>query len=455
MLDFMPPQKSDALRTGSLSMAAITIPLFFETLFRILVQSIDTFMLAGYSSQAVAGSGLVGQYIFFCNILFNIICTGTSIIIAQYLGAKRLHESRQVAQASVILVSAIALLLTLAIILGTGPLLSLYTLETAVRDYAYQYMIIYGGFGAFFLAFSQLQGTILRAHGHARDAMVIAMIANVVNVLGNSFALYGWFGLPVTGVAGVAASSVLSQVVACLLLATRLRKHRHIGFTMKGWRTVPGLIYRRIASIGGPSAGESLSYNLASIVVVSFVSILGTSALAAQVYTLTLVRFVMTSSVAIGGAVQIKTGYMAGADKHQEWYRKLFRYQAFGTLVALASIGLLNLLKPWLIPLLSTKPDEMAMVSSLLVVSILVEFGRSMNLITISALKGAGDVRFPVYYGMFSMWAIMVLGAWFLGIQAGLGMVGIFLAIGLDETSRGFVMLGRWKSKRWMSKVIP
>ena len=49
---------------GSLSMPALTFPLAMETLFRILVSSIDTVMLSSYSNQAVAAVGMISQYIF-------------------------------------------------------------------------------------------------------------------------------------------------------------------------------------------------------------------------------------------------------------------------------------------------------------------------------------------------------------------------------------------------------
>jgi len=109
------------------------------------------------------------------------------------------------------------------------------------------------------------------------------------------------------------------------------------------------------------------------------------------------------------------------------------------------------------VPLISkfTEVDEIInMVSKILRISILLEFGRSLNLIYVGALKGAGDIRFPVLYGMFSNWCIMVLGAWILGLKLGWGIYGCFLGIALDETTRGIVMMLRWKSKRWMKKSL-
>ncbi|MCR5045020.1 MAG: MATE family efflux transporter, partial [Treponema sp.] len=95
-----------------------------------------------------------------------------------------------------------------------------------------------------------------------------------------------------------------------------------------------------------------------------------------------------------------------------------------------------------------------SLVKTLLLLSIYLEFGRSLNLVFIGALKGAGDIKFPVLYGMFSNWCIMVFLSWLLGLKFGLGVAGFWLGIGSDETTRGIVMFFRWKSKRWMQKAL-
>jgi Na+-driven multidrug efflux pump len=39
-------------------------------------------------------------------------------------------------------------------------------------------------------------------------------------------------------------------------------------------------------------------------------------------------------------------------------------------------------------------------------------------------------------------------------VKAAWGLVGIWLSIGSDETIRGFVMLFRWRSKKWITKRL-
>ena len=117
-------------------------------------------------------------------------------------------------------------------------------------------------------------------------------------------------------------------------------------------------------------------------------------------------------------------------------------------------IIIVNLFKSPIIHIFTDIPEVTSLVATLLIYSTYIEFGRSLNLVYVGALKGAGDVRFPVIYGIISNWGIMVLGSYILGLKCGLGLVGFWLGIGTDETTRGLVMLLRWKSRRWESHSL-
>lgn len=446
---------SEIKNRGALPMLKLTFPIAMEQFFRILVSSVDTMMLSSYSNEAVAAVGMTSQYAFFLNLVFSVICTGCTIVLAQYIGAnKDKKELNQIAQSCTVMITGVSILIMLLVFFGTGPLLSCYQLEDSVRHYAWQYFVIYGGVFCFFNAFSLLQGAILRSYGYTSEAMIVSIVANVVNVLGNALSLYGWFGLPVIGVPGVAAASGFSMVVSCILFAYFIRRRKDVAYTFKGIFKVPVYIYKLILSVGVPTAGESLSYNISQIVIMAMISTLGTNAMSAQVYTQTIVRFVFAIAIAIGNATQIKAGYLVGAKQSDVAYKKIFKYQLVATACSMFLILLVNLIKNPIISIFTDIPDVYALVSTLLVYSIYIEFGRSLNLIEVGALKGAGDVRFPVLYGIFSNWVIMVLGSYILGLKCGLGLVGFWLGIGTDETTRGIVMLLRWKSKRWQKHAL-
>ena len=440
---------------GALPMLKLTFPIAMEQFMRILVSSVDTMMLSSYSNDAVAAVGLVSQYVFFLNLVFSVIGTGCSIVLAQYLGARRKEEElNHIAQASSVMVLIVSIFLTALVLLGTGPLLSCYTLEESVRRFAWQYFVIYGGICCIFNAFSLLQGAILRSYGYTNEAMIVSIVANIINVLGNALSLYGWFGLPILGVPGVAGASGLAMVVSCILFFFFIRRRKDVVFHIHGITKVPKDAFKMVLKVGVPTAGESLSYNVSQITVMAMISTLGTYAMSAQVYTMTILRFVFVAAIAIGQATQIKAGYFVGAKQNDIVYKKVFKYQIAATTCSMVMMLVVNLIKRPVIGIFTDIPEVFAFVSTLLIYSAYIEFGRSLNLIYVGALKGAGDVRFPVLYGIFSNWTFMVLGSYILGLKCGLGLVGFWLGIGTDETTRGLVMLLRWKSRRWQKHAL-
>ena len=69
-------------------------------------------------------------------------------------------------------------------------------------------------------------------------------------------------------------------------------------------------------------------------------------------------------------------------------------------------------------------------------------------------MRAAGDVKFPTYLGMASMWGVSVLLGYLFGIVFDFGLVGIWIAMALDEIVRGVVVYIRWKRGTWRGKRI-
>lgn len=431
----------------------LTWPIWIENMLRIALSSVDVFMLSFYTEKAVAAVGLINQFVFFIQILFLMIAFGSSILISQHLGARKKEEASLFALGSISLSVVFALILTVLVCSQAGNILQFYTLEPDVHKYAFQFLTIFGA-GSIFTALTMILGTILRAHGYSKVPMVISIIANILNVIGNYCALFQPFGLPVTGVAGVAASTVFSQFASFVILAVIVGRHQDIQLPFKKITSIPWLIYKKILSIGVPTAGENLSYNVGQIVIMKMIASLGTDAMAACVYTLTILRFVFISSISIGNGTQIKVGHFVGAKQFDEAHRKVFGYFYTGAAISLVLAVSVFLARGPIVHIFTNNGAIINMVSTLLLIAMIHEPGRNFNVIIIPALKGAGDIKFPVLAGMFFMWGIGVLFSYILGIKFGLGLAGIWIALTSDEWIRGLVMYTRWKNGRWRSKSL-
>jgi len=59
-----------------------------------------------------------------------------------------------------------------------------------------------------------------------------------------------------------------------------------------------------------------------------------------------------------------------------------------------------------------------------------------------------------VIIGMISMWGIAVVFSYLLGISFGLGLLGVWIAQGLDEWFRGAFAYRRWLSQPWLKVKV-
>ena len=430
-----------------MSIIALTWPLFIEIMLRTALNTSDVFMLSSYSDKAASAVGVIAQISFFLIIISSMVSSGTGILIAQYNGSGREKDSAHVGVASIIMSSMVGVVLSLFSVTAAYYLLPYYGLEAQVEQYAQEYLLISGAM-TFNVTMGIVLTTILRSNGYSRAPMVVNLIAGVVNIIGNYMALYQPFGLPVYGVEGVAISTVFSQVLSTIMLCFKVRAS-NIDLPFAQWRTIPRDIYRRIIRIGVMNASEVLSYNVAQITILYFVVQMGTASLAAFTYAQNIARLSFAFALAVGQGSQIQAGYFIGRGLIDAILIRVQKYFLIGFLVTNVVTITTFLLSDSIISLFTNEPEIAALTASLIAGSIILESGRVFNLIFISALKAAGDIKFPVQMGIVSMWGLGVTFAYLFGVHWGYGVLGAWMAIALDEWFRGLVMARRWRSKVW------
>ncbi|XIF02611.1 hypothetical protein ACF0H2_04270 [Serratia marcescens] len=70
-----------------------------------------------------------------------------------------------------------------------------------------------------------------------------------------------------------------------------------------------------------------------------------------------------------------------------------------------------------------------------------------------AGLKGARDARFAMWVTMLGMWGCRVVAGYALGIELGMGVVGVWLGMFLDWAVRGALFYWRMVSGRWLWNI--
>jgi len=429
---------------------ALTWPIFIELALNMLIGIVDTFMLGRYDDRAVAAVGVVNQLNNTLNLIFAVVATGTTILIARKIGAGNRGEVPKFAATAISMNLVFGIIISLSILAAGEPILRMMGLQDELMPYAMQYLNITGGF-IFFQALMLTASAGLKSHGLTRQVMLVSVIMNIVHIGGNYVALNGLFGIPSYGVPGVAVSTVCSRAFGFAVMLYLLMKVLEKKPGIRDFIRVRIQHVKELLGIGVPAAGEQLSYNISQLVITSFIAMLGVTAMITRVYTFQIIYLITLFSLAIAQGTQILVARMIGARDHQGAYRIGFRSLAYGIGISLVIAGFYNLIGGYMLELLSGNEEVVKLGRKLLLLAFLLEPGRAFNLILISALRAAGDVRYPVYVGILFMWGLAVPSSYLFGIHFGMGLFGILTAFVMDEWIRGLMMAYRWKSRRWAS----
>jgi putative MATE family efflux protein len=431
------------------TLLAIAWPIFVEQTLRILIGTVDTFMVSHVSDGAVAALGVANQFVVLALICFNFIGIGASVVITHHVGANDRAGAEKIVTTAIAVNTWIGLIVSLSTYFFAGPLLQFMQLPPELMPHARPFLKLMGG-TLFMESMNIAIGASLRAHGHTRDAMIVTLIQNALNIAGNSILLFGLFGAPKMGVPGVALSSVFSRVVASIILWILLDRRLKLMLRLRDFLDLNVDRIKRILHIGLPAAGEHMSYWVSLMVITSFAARLGEQSLATMTYTQQIQRLVILFSIALGLGTEILIGRMVGAGEFEAAYREVLKSLRTGLIIAVVAISLVAITAPQLLGLFSHDRAIVAGGALLLWMSVIYEPGRVFNIVIINSLRATGDARFPVQIAACSQWLFSVPLCWILGLELHWGLPGIWGAMMIEEWFRGVVMYRRWKKRGWM-----
>jgi MATE efflux family protein len=433
------------------NLARLAVPIFIETLLIMMLGAVDTVMLSQYSDNSVAAVGVVNQLIMFAFLIFEVINIGTSVLCSQYLGARMHKNMVQVVGVSLILNLVFGLFVSAILHYGATFLLSMMGLRSELMEYGVSYMEIVGAF-AFFQAISLTISASLRSANKAVYPMMVTVVVNILNIIGNYSLIFGKFGMPALGVEGAAISTAFARGVSMVILFVILFRKHIPRFPLSYFCPFPFVELKNLLKIGVPSAGENMSYSFSQVVLTYFINMLGNEALATRTYVVNIVMFVYLFAIAMaqGGAICI--GHLVGERKIHAAYLLGKYVMRISILVSLVLSCIWALMGHTLFSWLTDNPEIIRLGTIILFIDVILEVGRAINIYATNALRATGDVNYPFYVGFVVQWSVAVGCGFLFGIHWGWGLVGMWCAFVLDENLRGIIFVQRWNSLKWTKK---
>lgn len=429
----------------------LLIPLIIEQILSATVGLADTLMVANVGEVAVSGVSLVDSVNLLLINVFAALATGGTIVASQYLGRNDRENANKAANQLVLVTAVFSITIMALCLLLRRPMLNLLfghteadVMETALIYFflsalSYPFIGVYNSCAALF-----------RATGNSKVPMAISALMNVINISGNAILIFGFH----MGAAGAGLASLISRMTACLIALWMLRRPE-LKISLADFFPIVFLpqMTKNILRIGIPSGVENGMFQIGKILVQGIVAIFGTAAIAANAVGNSISSVTVMPGIAIGlGAVTV-VGHCIGAEKYDEakkYMRRLTMY-SFASIVLLNAIILLTMGPILRLYDLSSETAEIAREIIIFHAFISTAFWAPAFTLP-NGLRAANDVRFTMVTSTVTMWTLRVAGGYIISVWCGLGVLGVWVSMGLDWVFRMLLFVWRYKSNKWQNR---
>ena len=444
----------DPWRTEMRETLRLAAPMAAANLLQMLVYAIDVIFVARLGETALAASSLATTLFGLMMWCFSGLTGACAPLIAAELG-RRAHAVREVRR-TLRMALWLAVLCGLAgmavaaqgeaILLATGQ-------DPEVSALAGRFLTI-----LLWAMVPNVMASVLRNFvstlGRPVFAMMITVLAIVVNALGNYAFVFGNLGAPALGLDGSAISSVITAVIMLLAYALvivtdrRMRRYRVFG---RWWRP-EWLRFREVCWIGLPIALIILAEGGLFSSAAFLMGLIGKAELAGHTVALQVAALAFQIPFGIGQAATIRVGYFYGAGDREAIARAgraalvlALRYMALpAAIMVLAPRFVLSL---YVDP---AAPANAAMVGhavTFLMVAAAFQLFDGVQAVLAGALRGLQDTRQPMLLALAGYWLCGFATSVILGFFTPLAGLGVWIGLATGLVVVSVLLYRRWQRR--------
>ncbi len=425
----------------------MSIPIFFELLLQLMVGNIDQIMVSRYSQGSVAAINNGNQIMNIIIIVINCMSVATTILITRSFGAGNKKQAKVVANVSIYLLSAFSVVITLFIFLFSKSIFKFLSVPSEIFQETNNYTLIVTSF-VLIQALYMVFAAILRGHNLMKEITIVALVMNGINIIGNAILIKYY------GIVGAAISTNISKLIGLALILYVFLKKTEMDLSFLKLKFFSKKVSKQIMLIALPSGGEALSYQLSQMCILMFVNTFGVAVIASRGYCNMLANVAYVYSMAIAQASQVLVGYLYGKGDYTSISKRV-KNSCIISIIVSVSITILILLNSNIVVGIFTKDTFiLELCHKILLVEIILEIGRSINITMVKCLVATGDVNVPVVFALISTWFVAVGLSYLFGVKMGYGLVGIWVAMTIDECLRGIAFIFRFLQGKWKTVKI-
>ncbi len=378
----------------------LAIPASVGFLFNTLYNVVDTFWAGRYSTNALAALSLSFPIFFLMLAMGMGFSTGATALIGHALGTGDRRGAARVASQGLIL----SLLVAAGIMaVGYATVPTLFRLLGAREEYLqicldYMFVILAG---TPIVLQVHMVNSVLNAQGDMISFRNYLFVATLANIALDPWFMYGGFGLPAMGISGIAAATILVQILGLIYLLRRAKAtgllDRRAGAHYRPDRQVMAAITGQ----GVPASLNMVTIALGIFVITYFLSHFGQQVVAAYGVATRIEQLVLLPTIGLNTAALTLAAQNGGAGLYQRVQQTIHKALIYGGAMTAGGAILLYFGSHFLMRLFTDDDAVVATGAHYLRIAAFIEYAYVILFVNTSVLQGLKKPAFALWIGLY------------------------------------------------------
>ncbi|MTI20499.1 MATE family efflux transporter [Fulvivirga sp. RKSG066] len=431
----------------------LAYPVMLSQLGHMMVNVADSVMVGQLGAVPLAGASLA-NVIFHLLLMFGIgVSYAITPLVAAADGEKDTNKSSDLLKHA-LLINTITGIVLFVIILVGGPILYVLNQPPDVVDMALPYLNIVT-LSLIPLMLFQTFRQFAEGLSYTKQAMLIVIGSNLINVGLNYILIYGKLGFEPMGLNGAGWASFISRIILAGWIALYIYHGKNfkpfkLGFAIGNYSKT---LIRKLLSLGLP-AGFQFVFEVGAFgFAVIMIGWIGTEQLAAHQIAINLAAISYMMASGLSAAATVRVGNQLG--KNDVHTLRAAAFTLYAMVIAFMSVCALTfILGRYFFPgLYIDNPEVIEIAASLLVIAGFFQISDGVQVLSLGALRGLEDVKIPSILTFVAYWVLALPTGYLLAFHYDMGAEGVWYGLLIGLTIVAVVMFWRFNSltKRLMN----
>lgn len=442
VLDFLGDLMKRFIATRSFysQVLAITIPIALQNLIVFGISMMDTIMLGRLGEVQISASAQANQPQFIFQAFIFGLAGGGCVLASQYWGKGDLEKVRRVIGIVVSTAVAVSVLLTIAVQIFPGQILSFYLNDAETIEEAIKYIKI-SSISYIFFGTSMAFTNIMRSVEIVKVPVITSLASFFVNVFFNWVLIFGNLGFEAMGIRGAALATLIARVCDCtMILVYVFCIDKRVGFKIKNIINTDIKLFRSFIRYAMPVVTNEITWALAISLQAAILGKLSNEVVAANSIAsvcqqlTTIVIFGAANAACVVVGKKIGEGDMDGAKKYA--FTLIIWSLALG---AISFVAILLLRDPFISIYKLTEYTAVLTKQILTIIAVVTFFVSVASVSIVGVLRGAGDTKFCMFLELSVLWLIAIPLGLISGFVLKLPIVVVFAILKIDEPIKAVI----------------